>query len=352
MKTLLITGGCGFIGSNFVRHILADSAFDGTLINLDLLTYAGNPENLKDYDRDSRYKFVQGSIGDGDLIKDLLIGNQVDGIVNFAAESHVDRSIDSPRAFVETNVQGTLELLHQARLFWKDLGDSNVFRFLHVSTDEVYGTLNAEDPSFTEDTPFAPNSPYAASKASSDHFVRSYFHTYGFPVLTTNCSNNYGPFQFPEKLIPLMILNALNNKALPIYGDGLQRRDWLYVEDHCRAINLVLKKGQVGETYNVGGDCEKANIEIVDTICSLLDELRPREDGKSYSDQKTFVEDRPGHDRRYSVNFSKINRELGWSPSETLRTGLRRTVEWYLKNDSWIKDIQENRYQQQRLGVG
>lgn len=353
IRSLLITGGCGFIGSNFVRSVLSGPSLPGVdhLVNLDVLTYAGNPRNLAGVDEDPRYHFVQGDIGDPDLVARLLREYKMDAVINFAAESHVDRSIDSPQPFAKTNVQGTLELLHQSRRYWQGLlKESENFRFLHVSTDEVYGTLKPEDPSFTETTPFAPNSPYAASKASSDHFVRAYFHTYGFPVLTTNCSNNYGPFQFPEKLIPLMILNALAGKELPIYGDGQQRRDWLHVEDHCRAISEVLLRGNVGETYNIGGACEKPNMEIVDTICALLDELRPKAGGAAYADQKTFVEDRPGHDRRYAIDFSKIQNALGWAPEHSLETGLRQTVQWYLDHEEWVEDIRQNRYQQQRLG--
>ncbi len=352
-RNILVTGGCGFIGSNFIRHWLGVSnGKTGTLVNLDILTYAGNPANLQDLEYDDRYHFVQGDIGDPKLVAELLQKHQIDAVVNFAAESHVDRSIDSPQPFAQTNVQGTLELLHQSRLYWQEvLNQSEDFRFLHVSTDEVYGTLTLDDPAFTETTPFAPNSPYAASKASSDHFVRSYFHTYGMPVVTTNCSNNYGPYQFPEKLIPLMILNALAGKELPIYGDGQQRRDWLYVVDHCKAIALVLAQGKPGETYNVGGASEKPNIEIVDTLCELLDELRPKADGTSYAEQKAFVQDRPGHDRRYAINFSKIQSELGWQPEESFESGLRKSVEWYLEQNEWVKDIVENKYQQQRLGL-
>lgn len=352
-QNILVTGGCGFIGSNFIRSLLRGnlSPYRGQVINLDLLTYAGNPANLSDFETDPRYSFVHGNIGDGELVARLLREHQIDAVINFAAESHVDRSIDSPQPFAQTNVLGTLELLHQSRRYWQDdLNRASHFRFLHVSTDEVYGSLGPNDAAFEETTPFAPNSPYAASKAASDHFVRSFWHTYGLPVLTTNCSNNYGPYQFPEKLIPLMILSALDGKPLPIYGDGQQRRDWLFVEDHCRAIDLVLHQGRLGETYNIGGDCERPNLEIVDTLCELLDEYRPREDGESYKLQKQFVEDRPGHDRRYSINFSKIKNELNWVPQENLATGLKRTVEWYLSNQPWIENIRKNRYQQQRLG--
>ncbi|MEM1156887.1 MAG: dTDP-glucose 4,6-dehydratase [Verrucomicrobiota bacterium] len=353
LNHILVTGGCGFIGSNFIHYWLGERIFSGKLINLDALTYAGNPMNLKEFEGDERYVFIKGDISDGELATSLLKEYRIDAVINFAAESHVDRSIDSPQPFAKTNVVGTLELLNCCRLYWQnELNRLDTFRFLHVSTDEVYGTLLPDAPSFSEENPFAPNSPYAASKAASDHFVRAYFHTYGMPVLTTNCSNNYGPFQFPEKLIPLMIQNALAGKPLPIYGDGQQRRDWLYVKDHCSAIQRVLESGEVGETYNVGGDCEKANLEIVETTCSLLDELKPKEGGGSYLDLKTFVEDRPGHDRRYSINFSKIRDQLQWEPRESLETGLRKTVSWYLKHEDWVDDIRQNRYQQQRLGVG
>jgi dTDP-glucose 4,6-dehydratase len=349
---LLVTGGAGFIGSNFVLQTLAGEGVE-KIVNLDLLTYAGNLENLTSAEFDPRYKFVQGDIGDGDLISDLLMRHEITAVVNFAAESHVDRSIDGPEAFIQTNVVGTLRLLEAVRHYWNGLPEpeKKKFRFLHVSTDEVFGTLGPEDPAFHEETPFAPNSPYAASKASSDHLVRAYHHTYGLPVVTTNCSNNYGPYQFPEKLIPLMILNALEGKSLPIYGDGKNVRDWLYVEDHCRAIRLVLEKGRVGETYNVGGMCERQNIQVVDNICALLDELSPRADGKSYTEQKTYVRDRPGHDRRYAIDCRKLVAELGWKPLESFETGMKRSVAWYLANRTWCGNITSGKYQRERLGV-
>ena len=350
---LLVTGGAGFIGSNFVLQQLSDRADVERLVNLDLLTYAGNLANLRAVEKDPRYVFVQGDIGDSELVAKLLAEHTIDAVLNFAAESHVDRSIDGPEAFVQTNVVGTLRLLQTARAYWNSLpaDKKSAFRFLHVSTDEVYGSLRPQDPAFTEETPFAPNSPYAASKASSDHLVRAFHHTYGLPVLTTNCSNNYGPLQFPEKLIPLMIQNALESRALPIYGDGLNVRDWLYVRDHTTAIRLVLDRGQVGETYNVGGLNEQPNLAVVDTLCALLDELRPRADGTSYTTLKTFVADRPGHDRRYAIDCAKITRELGWQPAESFATGLRKTVEWYLANQDWCADISSGKYRRERLGV-
>lgn len=352
---ILVTGGCGFIGSNFVRQRLLERGSPLTkLVNLDALTYAGNPANLADLAGDPRYVFVHGSIGDADLVSGILAQHQIDAVVNFAAESHVDRSIDSPEPFVQTNVVGTLRLLNAARLHWAKLPEAkqSAFRFLHVSTDEVYGTLGPKDPPFTEETPFAPNSPYAASKAASDHLVRSYQHTYKLPTLTTNCSNNYGPYHFPEKLIPLIILNALEGKALPVYGDGQQIRDWLYVEDHAAAIWLVLQRGRVGETYNIGGLNEQPNLEIVRQICALLDRKSPRADGKSYSTQITHVADRPGHDRRYSIDCTKLQRELGWKPRESFATGLDKTVDWYLTHRDWAADITSKKYARQRLGVG
>jgi len=351
---LLVTGGCGFIGSNFVRQRLTEAGSSlKKLVNLDALTYAGNPANLADLASDPRYVFAQGDIGDTALVARLLDEHQIDAVVNFAAESHVDRSIDSPEPFVQTNVVGTLRLLNASRLYWSKLAEpkKTAFRFLHVSTDEVYGTLSLTDPAFTEETPFAPNSPYAASKAASDHLVRAYQHTYKFPTLTTNCSNNYGPFHFPEKLIPLVILNALEGKPLPVYGDGMQIRDWLYVEDHAAAIWLVLNKGRVGETYNVGGLNEKPNIEIVKTICALLDKKSPRTDGKAYVEQITYVADRPGHDRRYAIDCAKLQRELGWSPRENFVTGIEKTVDWYLKNRAWAADITSQKYARERLGM-
>ncbi|HEX4084198.1 MAG TPA: dTDP-glucose 4,6-dehydratase [Chthoniobacteraceae bacterium] len=350
---LLVTGGAGFIGSNFLLQCLAEGAGIERIVNLDKLTYAGNPANLADAERDARYNFVQGDIGDRELVGDLLMRHKITAIANFAAESHVDRSIDGPEAFIETNVAGTLRLLDTARHYWKGLPDAErkAFRFLHVSTDEVFGSLGPEEPAFTEATPFAPNSPYAASKASSDHLVRAYHHTYGLPVLTTNCSNNYGPYQFPEKLIPLMILNALEGKDLPIYGDGRNVRDWLYVEDHCRAIRLVIEQGRIGETYNVGGMCERQNIKVVDCICELLDELAPRSGGQSYREQKSYVRDRPGHDRRYAIDCSKLAGELGWKPLESFETGIRKTVAWYLAHRPWCENITSGKYQRQRLGT-
>ncbi len=356
---LLVTGGAGFIGSNFIHLMLRDGArmlseggFDG-LVNLDKLTYAGNPNNLRDLERNPKYRFVQADIGDREVVSALLEQEDVCAVVHFAAESHVDRSIDSPEPFFFTNVIGTLRLLDCARAHWRKLPAERAasFRFLHVSTDEVYGSLGPADPSFEETTSYAPNSPYSASKASSDFIVRSYFHTYGMPVVTTNCSNNYGPYQFPEKLIPLMILNAREGKPLPIYGDGMNVRDWLYVEDHCRGIALVLSRGVLGQTYNIGGMNEQANLVIVDDVCELLDRYVPRKDGRSYKEQKTFVKDRPGHDRRYSINCSKICRELGWKPLENFRSGIEKTVRWYLDNLQWCDDITSKRYQRQRLGL-
>ena len=351
---LLVTGGCGFIGSNFIRQRLTEKFSPLTrLVNLDALTYAGNPANLADLAGDPRYVFVQGDIGDSALVARLLAEHAIDAVVNFAAESHVDRSIDSPEPFIQTNVVGTLRLLNSVRLHWNKLAEpaQAAFRFLHVSTDEVYGTLAPTDPAFTEETAFAPNSPYAASKAASDHLVRSYQHTFKLPTLTTNCSNNYGPYHFPEKLIPLMILNALEGKPLPVYGDGQQIRDWLYVEDHATAIWLVLQRGRVGETYNIGGLNEKPNIEIVRTICALLDEKSPRADAKPYLSQVTYVADRPGHDRRYAINCAKLQRELGWAPRENFATGIAKTVDWYLAHRSWCTDITSKKYARERLGI-
>lgn len=351
---LLVTGGCGFIGSNFVRQRLTEKNSPlKKLVNLDKLTYAGNPANLADLASDPRYVFAHGDIGDEALVAKLLAEHDIDAVVNFAAESHVDRSIDSPEPFVQTNVVGTLRLLNATKRHWAALPEprKSAFRFLHVSTDEVYGTLSPTDPAFTEETPFAPNSPYAASKAASDHLVRSYQHTFKLPTLTTNCSNNYGPYHFPEKLIPLVILNALDQKPLPVYGDGQQVRDWLYVEDHAAAIWLVLRQGRVGETYNVGGLNERPNLEVVQRICALLDEKSPRKDGKSYSTQITFVADRPGHDRRYAINCDKLQRELGWKPQQTFETGLAKTVDWYLVHRDWCNDITQKKYARERLGV-
>ena len=341
---LLVTGGAGFIGSNFVLDWLAQS--DETVINLDKLTYAGNFENLSSLDGDKRHVFVKGDIGDSALAGQLLATYQPRAVINFAAESHVDRSIHGPEDFIQTNIVGTFHLLEAVRAYWNGLhGDAKAsFRFLHVSTDEVYGSLDKDDAAFTETHAYAPNSPYSASKAASDHLVRSYHHTYGLPVLTTNCSNNYGPYHFPEKLIPLMIVNALAGKPLPVYGDGQQIRDWLYVKDHCSAIREVLARGRVGEVYNVGGWNEKPNLDIVHTLCQLLNELRPKADGTSYQSQITYVTDRPGHDRRYAIDASKIERELGWRPLETFETGIRKTVDWYLANAAWVANVQNGNY--------
>jgi dTDP-glucose 4,6-dehydratase len=350
---ILVTGGCGFIGSNFIRQRLKESGSPlQKLVNLDLLTYAGNPANLVDLENDPRYVFQHGDIGDEGLVADLLQEHRIDAVLNFAAESHVDRSIDSPEPFIQTNVTGTLRLLNAVRRYWGalDAKKRSGFRFLHVSTDEVYGTLAPTDPAFSETTPFAPNSPYAASKAASDHLVRAFHHTYGLPTLTTNCSNNYGPYHFPEKLIPLMILNALDGKPLPVYGDGQQIRDWLYVEDHAAAIWLVLRKGRLGETYNVGGLNERANLDVVKTLCALLDQKSARADGATYEAQITYVADRPGHDRRYAIDCSKIQSEFGWSPAESFETGLAKTVDWYLTNRAWTEDITKNKYNRERLG--
>jgi dTDP-glucose 4,6-dehydratase len=343
---ILVTGGAGFIGSNFVLDWL--SASNEPVLNLDKLTYAGNLENLASLASDSRHTFVQGDIGDAELVARLLSTHQPRAVVNFAAESHVDRSIHGPEDFIQTNVVGTLRLLQAVRAYWQALDESarQSFRFLHVSTDEVYGSLGPGDAAFTETHRVEPNSPYSASKAASDHLVRAWHHTYGLPVLTTNCSNNYGPYHFPEKLIPLMIVNALALKPLPVYGDGQQIRDWLYVSDHCSAIRRVLAAGQPGETYNVGGWNEKPNLEIVHTVCDLLDELRPRSDGQSYRTQITFVKDRPGHDRRYAIDARKIERELGWKPAETFETGIRKTVQWYLDHPDWVAHVQSGAYRE------
>jgi len=340
-NNILVTGGAGFIGSNFIRHLLSSNS-DVTITNLDALTYAGSQLGLTSCADNNRYEFAQGSITDSSLVTTILHNKEIDTIVHFAAESHVDRSITGPEVFIDTNIVGTFRLLDAARTVWGDNLASR--RFLHVSTDEVYGTLSATDPAFTETTPFAPNSPYAASKASSDLLARSYFHTYDFPVITTNCSNNYGPFQFPEKLIPLMIVNALAGKPLPIYGDGQQVRDWLYVDDHCAAISRAISAGELGSTYNVGGNNEMPNMDIVHSICDLLDELQPRDDTKSYREQIEFVEDRPGHDRRYAVDASRIANELGWTPSESFATGIRKTVDWYLKNSEWLEAIKTEQH--------
>ena len=341
---ILVTGGAGFIGSNFVLDWLAGS--DEPVVNLDKLTYAGNLHNLQSLQGDERHIFVHGDIGDRALLDQLLAKHQPRAIVHFAAESHVDRSIHGPEDFIQTNVVGTLRLLEAARAYWNGLqGDAKSgFRFLHVSTDEVYGSLEKTDPAFTETNNFEPNSPYSASKAASDHLVRAWFHTYGLPVLTTNCSNNYGPYHFPEKLIPLMIVNALAGKNLPVYGDGMQIRDWLYVKDHCSAIRRVLQGGQLGETYNVGGWNEMPNIDIVQRVCSLLDQKRPRADGKSYAEQITYVKDRPGHDRRYAIDARKLEKELGWKPAETFDSGIEKTVQWYLDNQDWVQQVLSGAY--------
>ena len=344
--TILVTGGAGFIGANFVLDWLAAS--DEPVVNLDKLTYAGNPETLASLQGDARHQLVQGDIGDSALVSRLLAEHRPRAVVNFAAESHVDRSIHGPGEFIHTNIVGTFNLLEAVRGFWGDLPatEKSAFRFLHVSTDEVYGSLAKGDAAFTETHRYEPNSPYSASKAASDHLVRAWHHTYGLPVLTTNCSNNYGPYHFPEKLIPLMIGNALAGKPLPVYGDGMQIRDWLYVKDHCSAIRRVLEAGRLGEVYNVGGWNEKPNIEIVQTICQLLDEMRPKADGGTYASQITYVTDRPGHDRRYAIDARKLEAELGWKPAETFETGIRKTVEWYLANPEWVQHVQSGAYRE------
>lgn len=348
---ILVTGGAGFIGSNYLHYALKQP--DVTILNLDKLTYAGNPDSLKDLEGLADYTFIRGDIGDAGLLDKLLHEFQPDAIIHFAAESHVDRSIDGPAAFIETNIKGTFTLLEQTRCWWGKLTEDRKksFRFHHISTDEVYGTLGKAG-FFTEETPYSPNSPYSASKAASDHLVRAYHHTYGLPTLTTNCSNNYGPYQFPEKLIPLMILNALEGKSLPVYGTGQNVRDWLYVEDHCRALWLVLTCGQAGETYNIGGNNEKTNLSIVHILCDLLDKRQPRSDGKSYREQIVFVQDRPGHDLRYAIDASKIQRELGWQPQETFETGIVKTIDWYLANQEWCRRITDGSYCRERLGLG
>ena len=344
--TLLVTGGAGFIGGNFVLDWIAGS--DEPVVNLDKLTYAGNLQTLASLKGNARHIFVQGDIGDRALVDKLLAEHRPRAVINFAAESHVDRSIHGPGDFIETNIVGTYNLLESVRGYWSALpeGDKSAFRFLHVSTDEVYGSLAKDDPAFAETNRYEPNSPYSASKAASDHLVRAWHHTYGLPVLTTNCSNNYGPYHFPEKLIPLMIVNALAGKNLPVYGDGMQIRDWLYVKDHCSAIRRVLEAGRLGETYNVGGWNEKPNIEIVNTVCKLLDELRPRADATSYATQITYVTDRPGHDRRYAIDARKLEAELGWKPAETFETGIRKTVEWYLAHPEWVANVQSGAYRE------
>lgn len=343
--SVIVTGGAGFIGSNFVLDWC--STRDEVLVNVDKLTYAGNLNNLASLEGNDRHVFVHGDIGDTSLISALLYKYQPRAIINFAAESHVDRSIYGPENFIQTNIVGTFQLLDSARQYWNRLDTlaRSEFRFLHVSTDEVYGSLGTSDPPFSETNRYEPNSPYSASKAASDHLVRAYHHTYGLPVLTTNCSNNYGPYHFPEKLIPLCIHNALEGKPLPIYGDGQQIRDWLYVKDHCSAIRRVLESGQLGEVYNVGGRNEKANLDVVNTLCSILDELKPRADGQSYRNQITFVKDRAGHDRRYAIDASKLEKELGWTPAETFDTGIRKTVQWYLDNQAWVANVSSGAYQ-------
>lgn len=341
---ILVTGGAGFIGANFILEWLARS--NEPVVNLDKLTYAGNLANLASVDRDERHVFVQGDIGDRQQVEQLLARYQPRAVINFAAESHVDRSIHGPGEFIQTNVVGTFNLLEAVRAFWSGLGEGEKsgFRFLHVSTDEVYGSLGKNDPAFSETTPYAPNSPYSASKAASDHLVRAYHHTYGLPVLTTNCSNNYGPYQFPEKLIPLVIHNALAGKPLPIYGDGSNIRDWLYVTDHCLGIMTVLEKGRVGETYNIGGNNEKTNLEVVKTICAILDEFHPDSPVTPHEKLITFVKDRPGHDARYAINAGKISRELNWQPLESFETGIRKTVAWYLDNQVWVENVISGEY--------
>jgi dTDP-glucose 4,6-dehydratase len=343
---ILVTGGAGFIGANFVLDWLAQH--DEPVVNLDKLTYAGNLETLASLHGDARHVFVQGDIGDAALVARLLAEHRPRAVVNFAAESHVDRSIHGPEDFIQTNIVGTFHLLEAVRAYWGGLqgAEREAFRLLHVSTDEVYGSLGKDDPAFTEGHRYEPNSPYSASKAASDHLVRAYHHTYGLPVLTTNCSNNYGPYHFPEKLIPLMIVNALAGKALPVYGDGMQVRDWLYVKDHCSAIRRVLEAGRLGEAYNVGGWNEKPNIEIVNTVCALLDELRPRADGQRYASQISYVTDRPGHDRRYAIDARKLEAELGWKPAETFESGIRKTVQWYLDNPDWVAHVQSGAYRE------
>jgi dTDP-glucose 4,6-dehydratase len=351
MRTILVTGGAGFIGGCFVRMLL--DARDVRIVNLDKLTYAGNLDSLPGASLNPHYQFIEGDICDGALVSKLYQEYEPTAVVNFAAESHVDRSIDGPRDFLETNVRGTFELLLAARVYWEGLEGAakSGFRFLHVSTDEVFGSLGPTG-KFSETTPYAPNSPYSASKAAADHFVRAFHHTYGLPTLATNCSNNYGPYQFPEKLIPLMILNALTGKKLPVYGDGKNIRDWLYVEDHCRAILRVLEAAKPGETYNIGGNAEHTNLEVVHAICDAVDALRPNLPHAPCRSLLNFVKDRPGHDRRYAIDASKIERELGWRPRENFESGLRRTVEWYLNNDEWVERVASGKYRGERLGLG
>ena len=346
MRTWLVTGGAGFIGSNFVLHCKRRSTM--RIINVDRLTYAGNLMNLESLEDDPEHIFVQGDIRDRDLLRELLNRYHPDAVFNFAAESHVDRSIVGPDDFIQTNIVGTFHLLEEVLHYWEGMSgvERKEFRFLQVSTDEVYGSLGPRERPFNEKTPYAPNSPYSASKAAADHLVRAYFHTYGLPTLTTNCSNNYGPRQFPEKLIPLMILNGMAGKPLPIYGDGQNVRDWLYVEDHCRALHLVWEAGRVGEVYNIGGSCEKANVQVVARICAVLDELFPDAAHSPHSSLTAYVQDRPGHDRRYAIDTSKIHRELGWKPEETFETGIRKTIQWYIENPSWVRSVQSGAYRE------
>ena len=350
-KVYIVTGGSGFIGTNFIRFMLVNG-FAERIINLDKLTYAGNPQNLLEYDNDKRYAFAQGDICDQELVQELFILHKPDVVVNFAAESHVDRSIDGPGDFVKTNISGTYVLLQEALRYYRSLNNDQQsrFRFHHISTDEVFGSLE-EDGFFTEETSYDPSSPYSASKAASDHLVRAWQRTYGLPVIISNCSNNYGPYQFPEKLIPLMIINCLNEKPLPVYGTGENIRDWLFVDDHCDAIHTIIEKGEIGETYNIGGNNEIQNIDIVKTICNLLDNIRPSENLKSYQELITFVKDRPGHDFRYAIDSSKLQNKLGWTPKETFEMGIRKTIDWYLDNKTWWQDIQNNTYRQERLGA-
>lgn len=349
---ILVTGGAGFIGSAVVRHIINHTT--DSVLNIDKLTYAGNLESLVSIENNERYQFVQADVCDATSMNQLFNGFQPDLVMHLAAESHVDRSIDGPSAFIQTNIMGTYNLLEVARYYWQQLSDEKkaIFKFHHISTDEVYGDLEGTTDLFTETTSYAPSSPYSASKASSDHLVRAWQRTYGLPTIVTNCSNNYGPYHFPEKLIPLMILNALEGKSLPVYGNGQQIRDWLYVEDHARALYKVITEGEIGETYNIGGHNEKANIDVVKTICTILDELKPRNDGANYASLITHVKDRPGHDLRYAIDASKINHDLGWAPEETFETGIRRTVEWYLNNLEWCRHVQDGSYQRERLGGG
>ena len=350
MKTILVTGGLGFIGSNFIRMLLSQNHCD-LVINLDKQTYAGNPENLQEFEGSNHYKYSKADICDREAVAEALSKYQVDAVVNFAAESHVDRSIDGPEPFVQTNVVGTLRLLEATKSYLSNSTPEKKesFRFLHVSTDEVYGSLILSDPAFSESTPYAPNSPYSASKASADHLVRAYHHTFGLPVLTTNCSNNYGPYQFPEKLIPLVILNAKEGKNLPIYGDGSNVRDWLHVEDHCSAILKVLKRGRVGDTYCIGGSSERTNLQVIDAICGQLDKAHP--EGAPHENLKTFVKDRPGHDRRYAIDCTKIEKELGWSAKYGFEEGVVKTVDWYLSNLEWCENVTSGKYQRERLGA-